>query len=47
MEPLNKAITSMRDLIAEQRRFLEDLHKLLGQIDARRRLERGEDGFDG
>ena len=29
------------------KRDLETLHRLLAQIDERRRLERGEDGFDG
>lgn len=47
MEPHDQEITSLRALLEEQRRILAEFRKLLAQIDAQRRLERGEDGFDG
>lgn len=47
MEPHDQEVPSMRDMLEEQRRILAEFRKLLAQIDAQRRLERGEDGFDG
>jgi hypothetical protein len=42
-----KTFTSLSDHINHMRRLLAEVQKLLAQIDARRRRERGEDGFDG
>lgn len=42
-----KAFTSLSDHIDHMGRLLAEVQKLLAQIDARRRCERGEDGFDG
>jgi hypothetical protein len=47
MEPYDQECPSLRDLLDEQRRLLAEIRKLLAQMDAQRRLERGEDGFDG
>jgi hypothetical protein len=47
MEPHDPEITSLRALLDEQRRLLAEIRKLLAQMDARQRLECGEDGFDG
>ena len=47
MEPRDQEFPSLRALLEEQRRLLAEIRKLLAQIDARYRLERGEDGLDG
>jgi hypothetical protein len=43
----DKACTSLSDHIDHMGRLLAQGQKLLAHIDERRRLERGEDGFDG
>jgi hypothetical protein len=48
MEPQEEtAAPSLQDLLAHTDRLLAEAQKQLAQIDERRRLERGEDGFDG
>ena len=47
MAPHDQAFTRLTDLLDEQRCFLAEVEKLLARMDARRRRERGEDGFDG
>ena len=47
MEPHDQALTRLSELSEEQRRLLAVVQQLLDRMDARRRLECGEDGFDG
>jgi hypothetical protein len=43
----HKALNRLDALLARQQHHIDRLAILLAAIEARRRLERGEDGFDG
>jgi hypothetical protein len=48
MEPQeDTAAASLYELLAHMDRLIAEAQKQLAQIDERRRIERGEDGFDG